>query len=99
MYCTTTADKVWRNYVGEEGRLPERPFLIVVPPALVHQVAEECRRFLLPGFLDVVLITGTTEQHKGVWKEADERAKLPSHMRLYIATTTVSVNSCQAIIG
>ena len=99
IYCTTTGNKVWKNYAGEERTLPNLPFLMVVPPALVYQVAEECRRFLTIGYLDVVLITGTLEQHKGVWREADRRSNLAPHLRLYIATSTVSLNSCQSYKG
>jgi hypothetical protein len=92
-----TGNMVWKNYAGEERELPDYPFLMVVPPGLIGQVAEECRRFLTSGYLDVILITGNMEQHREVWKEADRRSKVPPHLRLYIATSTVSLNSYRAI--
>jgi hypothetical protein len=88
--CVTGQDQ-WKNFQGEAGELPEEPFLIVVPPMLVEQAARECQRFLRGGSFDIIKITGSFEQHMDLWEEADERAQVPAHMRIYIATTTVSV--------
>ena len=75
----------WRNYAGECSELPEDPFLIIVPPTLVEQVALECQQFLQPGSFDIIKIT-----HSDMWRESEMRSKAPSYRRIYIATTTVS---------
>ena len=82
----------WRNYAGERGELPEHPFLIVVLPTLVEQVAQECQRFLEPGSFDIIKITGAMDQHCELWEVAESRSAAAAHMRIYIATTTVSMN-------
>jgi hypothetical protein len=82
----------WKQHEGvEHDGLPELPFLMVVPPTLVEQVALECTRFLEPGSFDVIKITGAMGKHDSVWSEADKRANIPAHMRIYVASTTVSV--------
>jgi SNF2 family DNA or RNA helicase len=83
----------WKNYNGEENVLPNDPFLMVVPPTLVDQVSVECNRFLEPGSIDVITITGAVTQHGEVWQAAGTISKLRPEMKLYIASTTVSVNS------
>ena len=51
----------------------------------------ECLRSLEPGSFDIIKITGAMGKHESVWSEADKRAEIPAHMRIYIASTTVSV--------
>ncbi|KAH9046210.1 P-loop containing nucleoside triphosphate hydrolase protein [Lactarius hengduanensis] len=87
----------WRDYRGRQSVLPEYPFLIVVPPTLVEQVTLECTRFLKPGSLDVIRVTGSLDQHKDLWTEADKRAKVAPHMRLYVASTTALQSDSSAI--
>jgi hypothetical protein len=82
----------WRNYAGERSELPEFPFLIVVLPTLVEQVALECQRFLEPGSFDIIKVTGAMDQHCELWEVAESRSAVSAYMRIYIATTTVSVN-------
>lgn len=81
----------WRNHAGECSKLPDDPFLIIVPPTLVEQVALECQRFLRAGSFDIIKITGSMDQHGEVWTEAEKRSEVPPSMRIYVATTTVSV--------
>ncbi|KAH9048619.1 hypothetical protein EDB83DRAFT_2175585, partial [Lactarius deliciosus] len=54
--------KHWRHLSAQQSVLPEYPFLIVVPPTLVEQVTLECTRFLKPGSLDVIRVTGSLDQ-------------------------------------
>ena len=82
----------WRNYKGEVRKLPELPFLIVVPPTLVEQVTLECTRFLQPGSFDIVQVTGATEKHGDLWDKVESLASLPSYMRIYVAATTVNID-------
>jgi hypothetical protein len=92
-YCTGQGGS-WKNYKDKESRkkgLPNLPFLILAPPTLVEQVVLECLRSLEPGSFDIIKITGAMGKHESVWSEADKRAEIPAHMRIYIASTTVSV--------
>lgn len=73
----------WRNYAGEARELPDLPFLMMVPPTSVKQVALECRQFLQPGSFEIVEIAGAMEQQSDTRGEAD-------FMRIYIVATTVS---------
>lgn len=82
----------WTSYAKEKGPLPKSPFLFVVPPSLVDQVTDECNRFLEPGGLDVVKITGSYVTHKSVWNETDTRSKVEKHNRIYVMSTTVSTD-------
>ena len=83
---------MWKDYTGVEKALPDHPFLIVVPPTLVDQVTQECARFLKPGSMDLVPITGAVEQRRNLWTEVGTRSHIAENMRLFIASTTVSVN-------
>jgi SNF2 family DNA or RNA helicase len=83
----------WTDYGGTKNTLPNNPFLIVVPPTLVEQVTQECNRFLQPGSLDVIKVTGSAEQHEQLWAQAGNLSNLEPGRRLYVASTTVSVNS------
>lgn len=91
-YATGSQEGGWTTYEGRPSVLPDYPFMFVVPPTLVDQVVVECVRFLKPGSFDVIKITGANVKHKDVWEEADKRSAMPPHMRLYVASTTVSTN-------
>jgi SNF2 family DNA or RNA helicase len=82
----------WTDHSGRRCALPDHPFLIVVPQMLVKQVTLECTRILKPESLDVFMITQASTKHGNVWQAADQRSRLPAHMRLYVASTSVSVN-------
>ena len=71
--------------------MPDYPFMIIVPPTLVEQVALECQRFLQPGSFNIIKVMGSMEQHCDVWRQTEMRSKVPSYMTIYIATTTVSI--------
>lgn len=88
---------MWSDYAGRQAQLPDYPFLIVVPPALVEQVTLESARFLMPGSLEIIKIIGSVKQREELWKTADERSFVRSHMRLYIASTTVGVDLPQLV--
>ena len=71
--------------------MPDYPFMIIVPPTLVEQVALECHRFLQTGSFNIIKVMGSMEQHCDVWRQTEMRSKVPSYMTIYIATTTVSI--------
>ncbi|KAH9011409.1 hypothetical protein EDB83DRAFT_2234057 [Lactarius deliciosus] len=83
----------WTNFTGEKATLPKSPFLIVVPPALVDQVAWECDHFLEKGSFDVIRYFGRYKTNQKVWEELRKPSSTgnPSHMRIYVASTTVSM--------
>ena len=81
----------WRNYAGEFILLPDYPFMIIVPPTLVEQVALECHRFLQTGSFNIIKVTKSMDQHCDVWRQTEMQSEVPSHMTIYIATTVVSV--------
>lgn len=79
----------WTNFAKEKDVLPQHPFLIVVPPTLVDQVASECARFLEGGAFDIITYSAGYKSHKDVWCELDKRSHTLPHMRIYVASTTV----------
>lgn len=81
----------WTNFEGEECSLPLYPFLFVVPPTLVNQVALECKRFLKSGSFDIITYFAGYKTHKDVWAELDKLSHTETHMRIYVASTTVGV--------
>ena len=92
--CSYTGQKgLWKNYddVEKANRLPPYPFLILAPPTLVEQVTLECFQFLEASSFDIIKITRAMGKHESVWSKADKQAEIPTHMRIYIASTTVSV--------
>ena len=88
---------MWSDYASRHTPQPDSPFLIVMLPALVEQVTLESAWFLMPGSLEIIKITGSVKQHNELWKKADEQSLAHSHMRLYIASTTVSVDLPQLV--
>lgn len=80
------------SFTGEKMSLPDHPFLFVVPPTLVDQVASECARFLESGSFDIITYVSGYKTHKDVWAELDKRSYTAPHMRIYIASTTVSTH-------
>ncbi len=85
-----TGKEEWTNFAGEKATLPEYPFLFVVPPTLVDQVASECARFLASGSFDVITYFGGRTAHKKVWEVLKDRSHNLPYMRIYVASTTVS---------
>lgn len=90
MYAAGQQQGGWSSYAGKQAVLPDYPFMYIVPPTLVDQVTEECTKFLEGGGLDVIKLTGSFEKHREIWDETEKRAKTLPHMRIFIATTTVS---------
>jgi hypothetical protein len=88
-HLTETGTREWTNFAGEKMILPQYPFLFVVPPTLVVQVASECDRFLETGAFDVITYFGGYKTHKDLWGALEERSHHAPHMRIYIASTTV----------
>ena len=80
----------WTNFEGEECNLPLYPFLFVVPPALVDQVVLECKCFLKSGAFDIIKYVAGYKTHKDVWAQIEKQSFTEAHMRIYIASTTVS---------
>ena len=85
-----TGTQEWTNYAGERGALPEYPFLFVVPSTLVDQAASECARFLESGAFDIISYFGGYKSHKDVWAALEKRAHTESHMRIFVASSSVS---------
>ncbi|KAN0128350.1 P-loop containing nucleoside triphosphate hydrolase protein [Lactarius tabidus] len=67
----------------EKTILPDHPFLFVVPPTLVDQVAFECNRFLESGSFDIIKYVSGHNSHKGVWQALDQRSHTKPHMRIF----------------
>ncbi|KAH9011667.1 P-loop containing nucleoside triphosphate hydrolase protein [Lactarius pseudohatsudake] len=78
----------WTNFAGKKATLPECPFLFVVPPMLVDQVASECNRFLQSGSFDVILYFAGHKSHYNMWAELEKRSSHSPYMRIYVASTT-----------
>jgi hypothetical protein len=85
------------NFAKEKSVIPDHPFMFVVPPTLVDQVAFECNRFLESGSFDIITYTAGYKVHKDVWEVLERRSHTAPHMRVYVASTTVrSALSCDA---
>lgn len=82
--------KQWVDFGGQPNVLPKCPFLFVVPPALLDQVTLECNRFLDHGSFDVIKYFAGYKSHQAVWDATEAHAHSTEHMRIYVATTTVS---------
>lgn len=85
----------WRNYAGEMRGLSDAPFLVIVPPTLVEQVAAECQRFLEPGSFNIIKITGALNKHSELWEMEEKYTALERSRTIYVATTSVSVIQVQ----
>ena len=59
------------NFAKEKSVIPDHPFMFVVPPTLVDQVAFECNRFLESGSFDIITYTAGYKVHKDVWEVLD----------------------------
>jgi len=89
MSVVLTILPVNKEWQGIPGNIPDSPFVLVVPVALVDQVTCELHKYLEFGNFDVLPYIGTWRNRKLWWNSVWPKAQNPVGRRILITTPTV----------